>query len=587
MNNSGTSDSASIAATASQQCLVKVELNEQQSTNVQSLQSGGLSRHQHQTNLQLKEVHKRTQSMNSLTAVGDLLVQSRQLQVSNEHFPTLHESRRSTVPIVSSNPLLQIMEQRMAAHSASRYAPPLHEQSCLEPKTQCNPLLRMMEERMAKAHATVDAINTIKNERSVRNYNIPCSAPSISLHQASRNQHHMIFSQTSGITQTSNSQHVEQSPTVCPRLSRFNRSLSELERLRQENQLIQHRQQQLQEKSRRTSYNSMTESHTLLCGPLRRSTSSTSTTSLGKRSSDDDCSKGSAVSSLSSSSRKIQRSISMEKRSSAGSDVFGSSEFLDRRIKELSLNAESSIPHQGSSPANITKIGPPKKSLISILAQQSVTDYAAQAADITLQNNCIKQLSQVKMTSIISEIPDRIKYQNNSSETKPIDIVRKALLSRGLDCNTKPSKDMEDGYFVNITEMYGNEVVKAVRTNNVGSLRKLHADGFILQCGNQFGETLIHLACRRSHREIVSFLVEEAGVSLRVRDDYGRTPMHDLCWRVNPDLELFDILLEGAPELLMLSDDRGHTPLDYSRREHWDELIPFLLERTNKFQPVR
>lgn len=515
-------------------------------------------------------------------------MQSRQLQVSNEHFPTLHESRRSTVPIVSSNPLLQIMEQRMAAHSSSRYAPPLHEQSCSEPKTLCNPLLRKIEERMATANSLVNPIHPMKNERSIRNNNILSSVSSSSFHQSAINQQHMIFSQTSGTTQTSNSLHVEQSPTIiCPRLSRFDLSLSELERLRQENQLIQHRRELLQEKSRRTSTNNMTESHTLLCcGPLRRSTSSSSTTSLGKRSSDDECSKGSAVSSSSSSSRKIQRSISMEKRSSAGSGVFGSSEFLHRRIQKLSLNAESSIPHQGSSPANNLKIGPPKKSLISILAQQSITDKAAQAADITLQNSCIQQLSQVKMTSIISEIPDRIKYQHTNSETKPIDIVREALLSRGLDCNTKPSKDMEDGYFVNITEMYGNEVVKAVRSNNIGSLRKLHADGFVLQSGNQFGETLIHLACRRSHRELVSFLVEEAGVSLRVREDYGRTPMHDLCWRVNPDLELFDILLEWAPELLLLSDDRGHTPLDYSRREHWDELIPFLLERTNKFQPV-
>ncbi|KAL7434017.1 hypothetical protein ACHAXH_002216, partial [Discostella pseudostelligera] len=79
--------------------------------------------------------------------------------------------------------------------------------------------------------------------------------------------------------------------------------------------------------------------------------------------------------------------------------------------------------------------------------------------------------------------------------------------------------------------MYGTEVVSAIRSNNVESLRKLHADGANLQCGNQYGETLIHLACRRSHRELISFLVKEAGVSLRVRDDFGRTPMHDVCWR--------------------------------------------------------
>jgi len=62
--------------------------------------------------------------------------------------------------------------------------------------------------------------------------------------------------------------------------------------------------------------------------------------------------------------------------------------------------------------------------------------------------------------------------------------------------------------------------------------------GTNLQCANRFGESLIHMACRRSHRDVVSFLVNEAGVSLRVRDDYGRTPFHDACWRPELDLEL-------------------------------------------------
>ena len=114
----------------------------------------------------------------------------------------------------------------------------------------------------------------------------------------------------------------------------------------------------------------------------------------------------------------------------------------------------------------------------------------------------------------------------------------------------------------------------------------MSAKGTSLQCGNQFGETLIHLACRRSNLDLVSFLVNEVGVSLRVRDDFGRTPWHDACWRTEPDLGLLDVLLDQEPELLLLSDKRGHTPLDYARREHWAVLVPFLLERGDKFKPV-
>ena len=187
---------------------------------------------------------------------------------------------------------------------------------------------------------------------------------------------------------------------------------------------------------------------------------------------------------------------------------------------------------------------------------------------------------------IMSALPDSIKYHNVKVDKTPIDVVKEALSSRGDKCDTKPSMEMEEGFFVTLTEMYDQKVVNAIRSNDAESLRKLHAGGTNLQCGNRFGETLIHLACRRSDKNLVSFLLDEAGISLRVRDDFGRTPFHDACWRAEPDLDLLDMLLDRAPELLMLSDKRGHTPLCYSRREHWDKLVPFLLDRTDKFRPV-
>ena len=181
-------------------------------------------------------------------------------------------------------------------------------------------------------------------------------------------------------------------------------------------------------------------------------------------------------------------------------------------------------------------------------------------------------------TGIISAIPDCIK------DTTPLDIVKKALASRGFNCDTKSSMNMEEGYFVNLTNVYDQEMVNAIRSNDIKCLTRLHTSGINFQCGNRFGETLIHLACRRSNTNLVSYLINDAGVSLRVRDDFGRTPLHDACWRAEANLPLLDMLLEQAPELLMLTDKRGHTPLCYSRREHWDVLIPFLEERIDKFR---
>ncbi|KAL7519778.1 hypothetical protein ACHAWX_004534 [Stephanocyclus meneghinianus] len=198
-----------------------------------------------------------------------------------------------------------------------------------------------------------------------------------------------------------------------------------------------------------------------------------------------------------------------------------------------------------------------KKSLSPTDSKPATTSKIGIDHHLSGQQKCAEKI-------IMSDLPDRIKYQNTQTETKPIDIE----------------------FFVQSSESYCQEAVDAIRSGDLGLLRKLFSGGTNLQCANRFGESLIHMACRRSHRDVVSFLVNEAGVSLRVRDDYGRTPFHDACWRPELDLKLIDMLLEKEPKLLLLRDKRGHSPLDYTRRSHWAELIPFLLERSEKFQPV-
>ena len=74
-------------------------------------------------------------------------------------------------------------------------------------------------------------------------------------------------------------------------------------------------------------------------------------------------------------------------------------------------------------------------------------------------------------------------------------------------------------------------------------------------------------------------MVEEAGVSLWVHDDFGRTPLHYSCWTSEPNLELLDFLMGKAPQMLLMSDVRGHMPMNYVRKEHWKQWIEFLKER--------
>ena len=73
---------------------------------------------------------------------------------------------------------------------------------------------------------------------------------------------------------------------------------------------------------------------------------------------------------------------------------------------------------------------------------------------------------------------------------------------------------------------YDNETCGAARSDDLDALRALHRTGKTLQCSNRFGESLIHIACRRGSLPVIAFLLDEAGVSIRVRDDCGRTPLH-------------------------------------------------------------
>jgi ankyrin repeat protein len=161
----------------------------------------------------------------------------------------------------------------------------------------------------------------------------------------------------------------------------------------------------------------------------------------------------------------------------------------------------------------------------------------------------------------------------------PVEYLRSTFDEFGL----KIESTSEKTYFLQPTsemiEAYDKEVLKAVREKSLEKIKEFHKEGKVLQCCNRFGESLIHMACRNGLTDMVKFLVKEAKVSLYVRDDYGRTPLHDACWTVTPNFDLMDFLIAEAPELLALSDVRGHLPLAYVRKNHWSDWVDFLSRR--------
>jgi ankyrin repeat protein len=153
------------------------------------------------------------------------------------------------------------------------------------------------------------------------------------------------------------------------------------------------------------------------------------------------------------------------------------------------------------------------------------------------------------------------------------------LLASQLD-NTlfaRPSKEATDAYDLT--------VVQAIRLNDLDKLRAMLHDGKSFNACNRFGESLIHMVCRRGNIEMASFLITEARVDVDVRDDFGRTPMHDACWTSKPNVAMMDLLINNVPPDMLLTEDvRGHTPFEYARKEHYEEWTQYLSSKEEDLQ---
>lgn len=180
----------------------------------------------------------------------------------------------------------------------------------------------------------------------------------------------------------------------------------------------------------------------------------------------------------------------------------------------------------------------------------------------------------------LSDLPDP------DVDCNPDDFLRQ-LLHALYDIEPKIKKAIDLGdYFPVITDQqiaaYDILVVAATRENDVERLKSLHADkNMSVACCNRFGESLLHMACRRGFHEIVDFLLNDAKVSVRIRDDCGRTPLHDVCWNPQPQVEIAESLIRRDPTLLLISDKRGHTPFQYARPQDWPKWRKFLLDQRN------
>lgn len=141
---------------------------------------------------------------------------------------------------------------------------------------------------------------------------------------------------------------------------------------------------------------------------------------------------------------------------------------------------------------------------------------------------------------------------------------------------------MWNNYFLRITadhvRAHTHQVERAIRDQDLDQLQDMLEHGESLQTCNRHGESTLHIAARRGSVPLMSFLLRQAKVTLRIRDDVGRSPLHDACWSHKPDFDLIRVLLEEAPECLLVMDKRGFTPLCYCPRATWGLWATFFQE---------
>ena len=165
------------------------------------------------------------------------------------------------------------------------------------------------------------------------------------------------------------------------------------------------------------------------------------------------------------------------------------------------------------------------------------------------------------------------------STISPTDFLESLINVHG--CQSYTFHDFEESdFFIDPTDehysAYSTELIRAIREQDFDVLKDTLSRGKTLFACNRYGESLLHMACRRGFSDLVEFLLYEGNVPLRIRDDYGRTAMHDACWTVEPNFELIETLITEEPLLLFIKDKRGHLPLEYVRSNHWHKWNDFL-----------
>mmetsp|Transcript_19325 Transcript_19325/g.21613 ORF Transcript_19325/g.21613 Transcript_19325/m.21613 type:complete len:294 (+) Transcript_19325:99-980(+) len=177
---------------------------------------------------------------------------------------------------------------------------------------------------------------------------------------------------------------------------------------------------------------------------------------------------------------------------------------------------------------------------------------------------------------------------------QPCNYLMKLFHTKGLQQNGSTSSSRIDSFSIEQAfyfEAYqeaeiSTDILQALRSSNVEQLRSFLTEkkNGLKECRNQFGENLLHLACRMGgiSWRVIAFLIQEAQVPLNVRDRFGRTPLHHACMSSHPNFDTIECVIRHVPRIcLLFEDDTGNIPFDLIPSRCYEGWTRFLSETKN------
>jgi len=160
------------------------------------------------------------------------------------------------------------------------------------------------------------------------------------------------------------------------------------------------------------------------------------------------------------------------------------------------------------------------------------------------------------------------------------------LVERGYDIKTYET--LSTGYYnkasAHQVASYGPRMVQIVKSNDIAALRETLDGGLSANPCNQFGESLLHMICRRGDTDLLTVFIE-AGTVLQVSDDYGRIPLHDACWAAKPAFGVVEQILARDSFMFFMKDRRGAQPLSYVHKDDWAQWRDWFDENIDTYFP--